>query len=79
MADYYVGYPRNFRSGDTTYDDYSEYFVERALIHAGFKVVSKNAYYFHGNSCRQNLAQEDQETWTTLPIIRLGIAIWASR
>jgi len=55
MLDFYVDYPRNFRSGDTTYDDYSEYFVERALIHAGFVVVSKNAYYFNGNSCRQNI------------------------
>jgi hypothetical protein len=55
MLDFYVDYPRNFRSGDTTYDDYSEYFVERALIHAGFTVVSKNAYYFNGNSCRQNI------------------------
>jgi hypothetical protein len=54
MLDFYVSYPRNFKSGDTAYDDYSEYFVERALIHAGFVVVSKNAYYFNGNSCRQN-------------------------
>ena len=55
MLDYYVSYPRNFKMGDTLYDDYSEYFVERALIHAGFVVISKNAYYFNGNSFRQNI------------------------
>ena len=55
LMDYYTKYPRNFRMGDTIYDDYSEFFVERALIHSGYFVVSKNAYYFNGNSYRQNV------------------------
>jgi hypothetical protein len=55
LLDFYVGYPRNFTTRDTVYDDYSEFLVERALIHAGFVVVAKNAYYFNGNSYRQNL------------------------
>jgi len=53
LIDFYMGWSRDFRQGDTVYDDYSEFLVERALIHAGYVVVSKNAYYFDGNSCRQ--------------------------
>jgi len=55
LLDYYVDYPCGFKMGDTIYDDYSEFLVERALIHAGFIVSSKNAYYFNGNSYRQNI------------------------
>jgi hypothetical protein len=54
-ADFYVNYPRDFRSGDVLYDDYSEFLVERALIHAGYVVISKNAYYFNGNAFRQSV------------------------
>jgi excisionase family DNA binding protein len=53
LIEFYMGWPRDFRQGDTLYDDYSEFLVERALIHAGYTVVSKNAYYFNGNSYRQ--------------------------
>jgi len=53
LIDYYMDYPRDFRQGDILYDDYSEFLVERALIHAGYVVVSKNAYYFNGNAYRQ--------------------------
>jgi len=55
LIDFYVSYPRDFRQGDALYDDYSEFLVERALIHAGYVVASKNAYYFNGNACRQNV------------------------
>jgi excisionase family DNA binding protein len=55
LLDFYVNYPRDFRLRDTAYDDYSEHLVERALIHAGYVVVAKNAYYFNGNSYRQNV------------------------
>ena len=54
LIDFYVNYPRDFRRGDVLYDDYSEFLVERALIHAGYSVISKNAYYFNGNAYRQN-------------------------
>jgi len=40
--------------GNAVYDCYSEFLVERALIHAGYVVVSKNAYYFNGNAYRQD-------------------------
>jgi len=55
LIDYYMNYPRDFRQGDILYDDYSEFLVERALIHAGYVVVSKNAYYFNGNAYRQSV------------------------
>jgi len=55
LIDFYVSYPRDFRQRDVLYDDYSEFLVERALIHAGYVVVSKNAYYFNGNAYRQEV------------------------
>lgn len=55
LVDFYVKYPRNFQSGGVIYDDYSEFLVERALIDAGYVVVSKNAYYFNGNAYRQSV------------------------
>jgi len=55
LIDFYMNYPRDFRRGDIFYDDYSEFLVERALLRAGYAVVSKNAYYFNGNAYRQNV------------------------
>jgi len=55
LLDFYVNYPRDFRQGDVLYDDYSEFLVERALIHAGYVVISKNAYYFNGIAYRQEV------------------------
>lgn len=57
LVDFYVSYPRDFRSGDVLYADYSEFLVERALIHAGYVVVSKDAYYFNGNAYRQSIGR----------------------
>ncbi|MEM2112035.1 MAG: helix-turn-helix domain-containing protein [Candidatus Bathyarchaeia archaeon] len=55
LIEFYVNYPRDFKSGNVLYDDYSEFLVERALIDAGYVVVSKNAYYFNGNAYRQSV------------------------
>jgi len=57
LIDFYVSYPRDFKRGESFYDDYSEFLVERALIHAGYVVVSKNAYYFNGNTYRQSIGR----------------------
>lgn len=58
--------------GDTVYDDYSEFLVERALIHAGFVVVSKNAYYFNGNSYRQNVGAGRPKDVDFIAHVRMG-------
>jgi excisionase family DNA binding protein len=55
LIDFYVKYPRQFQFGNVVYDDYSEFLVERALIHSGYAVVSKNAYYFNGNAHRYRI------------------------
>lgn len=48
LIDIYDRHERRFEKAGITYLDYAEYLVERSMIEAGFKVVAKDTYYFHG-------------------------------
>jgi len=48
----YVDHPRRFEKDGVVYMDYSEFFVERALLQAGYTVVAKDTYYFNGIAYR---------------------------
>ncbi len=50
----YVNHPRPFENDSISYADYSEYLVERAMLHAGYTIFAKDAYYFNGNIYRPN-------------------------
>lgn len=51
----YDDHPRQFVKNGVVYDDYSEYFIEDALIKTGYTVVSKNAHYFDGKEYHKDL------------------------
>ena len=52
LAKIYIDHPRMYNRNGIFYADYSEYLVERALIHAGYVVLSKDTYYFNGRVYR---------------------------
>jgi excisionase family DNA binding protein len=54
LMNIYVNHPRRFERHSVVYMDYSELLVEAAMIQAGYTVVAKDAYYFHGIAYRQN-------------------------
>jgi len=53
LMDIYIQHPRSFSRRGVKYDDYSEMFVEDALIKTGYVVVSKNSHYFDGKEYHQ--------------------------
>lgn len=53
LMEVYTKHPRNYTRRGVIYDDYSEMFIEDALIKTGYDVVSKNAHYFHGKEYHQ--------------------------
>jgi len=56
LMNIYVKHPRRFERHNVVYMDYSELLVEDAMKQAGYTVVAKDAYYFHGIAYRQNSA-----------------------
>jgi len=54
LMNLYISHPRRYSRRGIIYDDYSEMFVEDALLKSGYIVVSKNAHYYNGKEYHQS-------------------------